>query len=134
MRSCLRFTPLLKMKKRQLLKVAQSIIQSPLDTYKDERYTTYTGLYRKRPMCVCVNNYSTIIAISYNRVLYKPCQADRRTAPLMKRFYFEHNCVCQVQLYSEASYLFRDSIGVIKTYPEAQIADYSDVIPIPYTV
>lgn len=122
------------MKKQQLLKVAQSIIRSPLESYKGERYTTYTGLYRKRPMCVCVNNYSTIIAISYNRVLYKPNQADRRTAQIMKRFYFEHNCVCQVQLYSAASYLFRDNIGVVNSYPETQIEDYSDVIPIPYTV
>ena len=122
------------MKKRQLLKIAQYIVKSPLETYKDERYTTFTGIYRKRPMCVCVNNYSTIIAISYNRVLYKPCQADRRTASLMKRFYYEHNCVCQVQLYSEASYLFRDYIGVVRSYPETQIDDYSDVIPIPYTV
>lgn len=133
MRSCLRFTSLFKMKKRQLLKIANSIVKSPLDVYKQERFTSYTGLYRKRPMCVCVNNYDTIIAISYNRVLYKPCPANRRTAPLLKSFYNEHNCNCQVQLYSEAGYLFRDRIGVVRSYPETQADDYEDAIPIPYT-
>lgn len=128
------------MTRKYLIQLANQIIHNPNKSFTDPSYfgVMYISKFNKKEMVVLANIDYVPVAVIYNRTMYCVSPVSYKGAGAIRALYEMYRCKTKVFLYPNSrNMLFKDEQGEFCNYKLANISykiDYSDCIPLPYSM